>query len=65
MLDEPTSQLDPQAAEHVIAALQRLVHDQGMTVLLAEHRLDRVAGAVDLALGFDGGRVVDRARRPT
>jgi energy-coupling factor transport system ATP-binding protein len=58
VLDEPTSQLDPQAAEHVIAALQRLVHDQGMTVLLAEHRLERVAGAVDLALGFDRGSVV-------
>ncbi len=57
VLDEPTSQLDPQAAEHVIAALQRLVHDQGLTVLLAEHRMDRVAGAVDIAVGFDEGRV--------
>jgi energy-coupling factor transporter ATP-binding protein EcfA2 len=57
VLDEPTSQLDPQAAEHVIAALQRLVHDQGLTVLLAEHRLERVAGVVDVAIGVDGGRV--------
>jgi energy-coupling factor transport system ATP-binding protein len=57
VLDEPTSQLDPQAAEHVINALQRLVHDQGITVLLAEHRLERVAGVVDSALGFDAGRV--------
>ena len=54
------SQLDPQAAEHVVAALQRLVHDQGMTVLLAEHRLERVAGFVDVALGFDDGRVDGR-----
>ncbi|HEY6566143.1 MAG TPA: ATP-binding cassette domain-containing protein [Actinomycetota bacterium] len=59
VLDEPTSQLDPQAAEHVVAALQRLVHDQGVTVLLAEHRLERVAGFVDRALGFDAGRVFD------
>jgi energy-coupling factor transport system ATP-binding protein len=57
VLDEPTSQLDPQGAEHVMAALQRLVHDHGMTVLLAEHRLERVAGWVDLALGFDDGAV--------
>ena len=57
VLDEPTSQLDPQGAEHVVAALQRLVHDQGMTVLLAEHRLERVAGFVDTALGFGAGRV--------
>ena len=57
VLDEPTSQLDPQAAEHVMAALQRLVHDHGMTVLLAEHRLERVAGWVDLVLALDGGRL--------
>jgi energy-coupling factor transport system ATP-binding protein len=57
VLDEPTSQLDPQGAEHVVAALQRLVHDQGMTVLLAEHRLERVAGFVDLAVGFERGTV--------
>jgi energy-coupling factor transport system ATP-binding protein len=57
VLDEPTSQLDPQGAENVVAALQRLVHDHGMTVLLAEHRLERVAGWVDMALGFDQGRV--------
>jgi energy-coupling factor transport system ATP-binding protein len=57
VLDEPTSQLDPQGAEDVLAALQRLVHDHGMTVLLAEHRLERVAGWVDDAIGVDGGRV--------
>jgi energy-coupling factor transport system ATP-binding protein len=42
----------------VMAALQRLVHDHGLTVLLAEHRLERVAGWVDVALGFDRGRVI-------
>jgi energy-coupling factor transport system ATP-binding protein len=57
VLDEPTSQLDPQGAEDVMAALQRLVHDHGVTVVLAEHRLERVAGWVDTALGFDRGRV--------
>jgi energy-coupling factor transporter ATP-binding protein EcfA2 len=57
VLDEPTSQLDPQGAEDVLAALQRLVHDHGMTVLIAEHRLERVAGFVDLVLGCDRGRV--------
>jgi energy-coupling factor transport system ATP-binding protein len=58
LLDEPTSQLDPQGAENVLAALQRLVHDLGMTVLIAEHRLERVAGFVDLAIGIDDGKVV-------
>lgn len=58
LLDEPTSQLDPQGAEGVLAALQRLVHDLGLTVVVAEHRLDRVADFADMAVGCLGrGRV--------
>ena len=47
LLDEPTSALDPTAAEEVIAAITRLVHDLGMTVVLAEHRLERVIQYAD------------------
>jgi energy-coupling factor transport system ATP-binding protein len=47
VLDEPTSALDPPAAEEVLAALHRLVHDLGLTVLLAEHRLERVVQYAD------------------
>jgi energy-coupling factor transport system ATP-binding protein len=47
VLDEPTSALDPAAAEEVLAVLQRLVHDLGTTVLLAEHRLERVVQYAD------------------
>jgi energy-coupling factor transport system ATP-binding protein len=47
VLDEPTSALDPTAAEEVLAAITRLVHDLGVTVLLAEHRLERVSQYAD------------------
>ena len=47
VLDEPTSALDPAAAEEVLASLTRLVHDLGMTVVLAEHRLERVIPFAD------------------
>lgn len=47
VLDEPTSALDPAAAEEVLSVLQRLVHDLGTTVLLAEHRLERVVQYAD------------------
>ncbi|MFE5509201.1 ABC transporter ATP-binding protein [Streptomyces sp. NPDC056529] len=50
VLDEPTSALDPSAAEDVLAVLQRLVHDLGTTVLLAEHRLERVVQYADQVL---------------
>jgi energy-coupling factor transport system ATP-binding protein len=42
VLDEPTSALDPGAAEDVLAILTRLVDDLGLTVFVAEHRLERV-----------------------
>ena len=50
VLDEPTSQLDPKSAEDVLTALTRLNQDLGLTVLLAEHRLERVLHFVDSLL---------------
>src|SRR5674476_56211 len=62
VLDEPTSALDPAAAEDVLAALTRLVHDLGMTVLLAEHRLERVVQYADRVISIaSDGTTVDGA----
>ncbi|MEO5709706.1 MAG: ATP-binding cassette domain-containing protein [Nocardioidaceae bacterium] len=55
VLDEPTSALDPLAAEEVLATLQRLVHDLGLTVVLAEHRLERVVQYADRVVLVPGG----------
>jgi energy-coupling factor transport system ATP-binding protein len=56
VLDEPTSALDPTAAEEVLATLARLVHDTGLAVVVAEHRLERVLPFADrMALLGDGG----------
>jgi energy-coupling factor transport system ATP-binding protein len=57
VLDEPTSALDPLAAEEVLATLQRLVHDLGLTVLLAEHRLERVVQYADRVVLLGNGTV--------
>jgi energy-coupling factor transporter ATP-binding protein EcfA2 len=50
VLDEPTSQLDPQAAEEVLVALRHLNEDLGLTVILSEHRLERVIQYADRIL---------------
>lgn len=50
VLDEPTSQLDPQAAEEVLTALRQLNEDLGLTVVLSEHRLERVVQYADRVL---------------
>ena len=57
VLDEPTSALDPVGAEEVLAALHRLVHDVGLTVVLAEHRLERVIHYADQIILIDDGLV--------
>ncbi|AXT83789.1 cobalt ABC transporter ATP-binding protein [Aeromicrobium sp. A1-2] len=61
VLDEPTSALDPTAAEEVLATLARLVDDLGLTVVLAEHRLERVIPFADRLVLVEGGRVRDGA----
>jgi len=74
VLDEPTSALDPTAAEEVLATLTRLVHDLGVSVLLAEHRLERVVpfadrmclltGAGQVHVGRPGELLVDSPVAP-
>ena len=54
VLDEPTSALDPNAAQDVLSAINTLVYDVGLTVVLAEHRLERVMHTADSALWLPG-----------
>ena len=56
-LDEPTSQLDPQGAESVLTTLRHLNEELGTTVLMAEHRLERVVPFTDRVLTVEAGRV--------
>jgi energy-coupling factor transport system ATP-binding protein len=53
-LDEPTSQLDPQAAEEVLTHLHKLNQDLGLTIVLVEHRLERVLQYADQVLYLPG-----------
>ncbi|MDY6912017.1 MAG: energy-coupling factor transporter ATPase [Chloroflexota bacterium] len=58
VLDEPTSELDPKGAEGVLAALQLLNDEFGLTVILVEHRLDRVVHLVDRMVAIREGEIV-------
>lgn len=58
ILDEPTSQLDPQGTRLVGAALRRLARESRTAILVVEHKtalLDRLA---DRVVVLDEGRVV-------
>src|SRR5438874_4039568 len=62
-LDEPTSQLDPQAAEDVLQVVLRLVAELGMTTVIAEHRVERIAPSVDRLWTLESGSMQDQAPR--
>ena len=63
VLDEPTSQLDPQAAEDVLQVVLRLVAELGMTTIIAEHRVERIAPFVDRIWTLDAGVLRDQTPR--
>ncbi len=65
VLDEPTSQLDPKSAAEVLHILRDLNRDLGLTIVLAEHRLERVLPYADTMAYFENGRVLahDTVRR--
>ena len=63
VLDEPTSQLDPQAAEDVLQVVMRLVAELGMTTVIAEHRVERIAPFVDRIWTLDAGVLKDQSPR--
>ena len=53
LLDEPTSQLDPEAAERLLAEVERL----GVTTVLSEQRTERALALADRVLFLDRGRL--------
>jgi energy-coupling factor transporter ATP-binding protein EcfA2 len=59
VLDEPTSALDPIAAEEVLSILHRLVHDLGLTVVIAEHKLERVIQFADRIVHINGAGIAN------
>jgi len=54
VLDEPTSALDAEVSAEIIALLRKLASDEGITILLAEHRLERALPLVDSVIVVHG-----------
>ncbi len=64
VLDEPTSQLDPTSADEILSTLRRLNDELGTTILLVEHRLDRVLGMADQLLVINSEGRIDASGPP-
>lgn len=65
ILDEPTAQLDPIAAQNFLQVLGKVNRELGITVILAEHRLEETFSMADRVLVMEKGRIVvdDEPRR--
>lgn len=58
VLDEPTSQLDPQGSEEVFKAVAKL-SQKGITVIMVEHKIEKIAAYSDRIMLLDDGKLVD------
>lgn len=58
ILDEPTSQLDPQGSEEVFQAVQKLSHE-GITILMVEHKMEKIAAYSNRVMLMDDGKLID------
>lgn len=61
VLDEPTSALDAASAAELVMLLARLTKERGITVLLAEHRLERVLEHIDSVIVVNGDSSVTKS----
>lgn len=57
VIDEPTSQLDPQSTDDVFDIIQ-LMKDMGKTIILVEHKMEQIAEYADHVVVLDHGRIV-------
>jgi energy-coupling factor transport system ATP-binding protein len=58
VLDEPTSQLDPQGSEEVFKAIQSLSRE-GITIMMVEQKIEKIAQYTDRVMLMSDGEVVD------
>ena len=58
ILDEPTSRLDPVAADELFSALLKVNRELGTTVIMTEHRLDEALSAATRAVVIDDGKII-------
>jgi energy-coupling factor transport system ATP-binding protein len=57
ILDEPTSMLDAVGTAEVFSLLRKLNEERGVTIIMAEHKVEKVLGFVDRVVAIDNGTI--------
>ncbi|MDQ7094888.1 ATP-binding cassette domain-containing protein [Desulfosporosinus sp. PR] len=58
LLDEPTAQLDPIAAQEFLTMIEKINRDLAVTVILSEHRLEEIFPLTDRVVVLEKGRIL-------
>ena len=58
IFDEPTSQLDPMVAETLLNTVHKLCRENGITVIITEHRLEGLIPIADRVIVIDEGEII-------
>ena len=58
ILDEPTSLLDPKTAMEFMELINKLCKEEGMSIIIVEHRLDLVLKYADKLIVLSEGKVI-------
>lgn len=64
ILDEPTSNLDPQATREVFEALHRMKAEDDITVIIIEHKLEQALDFADRIYTLKGGKLIEEEEQP-
>ncbi len=58
LLDEPISQLDPIVAKDLLSVIRYLHEELGITVIIAEHRLENIISMVTRVVAMEKGEII-------
>jgi len=58
IFDEPSSQLDPMTAETFLNTIHKLYKENGITVIITEHRLENLIPVADRVIVMDKGKII-------
>ncbi len=61
LLDEPTAQLDPVSAQRLIDLVCMLCREYGVTVIISEHRLEKLVAVADRLVVLENGKIINNS----
>jgi energy-coupling factor transport system ATP-binding protein len=59
ILDEPTANLDPSCTLEIVRVLERLRKEQAVSVIVVEHRLEKLVSISDRLVVLERGRIIE------